>query len=143
MAQMDSFKITGHNDFTFHADSLFVDLSDSINPPLPDTIMFFDINSDMRWKGFYAQKINVSFAHGLTGKPTQFEIKDLIIDTSGVSTNIFALNIIDINQGKMGSFNFTLDTIQVSIFKNTFMYGKLMGALHLNIAAADFNLGAD
>lgn len=141
MAQMDSFKITGHNDFTFHVDSLFVDLSDSINPPLPDTITFFDINSDLGWKGFYAQKLNVSFAHGLTGQPTQIEIKDLIIDTSGVSANIFALNIIDINQGKIGSFNFTLDTIQVKIFKNTFMYGKLMGALHLNIAAADFNFG--
>jgi hypothetical protein len=141
MAQVDSFKIKGNNDFTFQADSMYVDLSDKINPTLPDTITFMDINSDLAWHGFYAQKMNVSFAHGLTGKPTKIEVKDLIIDKNGVTANIFALNIIDINQGKMGSFNFTLDTIQVNIFQNSFMYGKIAGAMRINIAAADFNAG--
>ncbi|MBL7815625.1 MAG: hypothetical protein JNL70_11460 [Saprospiraceae bacterium] len=141
MAKMDSFHIAGHNDFTFYADSMYVDLSDSINPVLPDTITFMDINSDLAWKGFYAKKIAVGFAHGLTAKPTIIEIQNMILDTTGVTANINALNIIDINQGKIGTFNFTVDTIQVNIFKNSFLYGKLSGAMHLNIAAGDYNFG--
>jgi hypothetical protein len=137
MAQIDSFKTATSNDFTFKADSLYFDMSDAVSPPKPDDSILFMEMGDPGWKGFFGRNISTSFATGLTAGHTKIGIKDLIIDADGVSCKIAATNIIDLNKGQVGSFNFTVDTLEAQFFKNGFTKGRLNGGVHINITDAD------
>jgi hypothetical protein len=133
--QMDKFRLTGNNDFVFKPSptGVFFDLSDTKNPVLPNIGPYKAGLIDNTWKGFYAPKITVEFAKGLSKTTTDIEVTDLIIDKTGITTGIAALNIMTLDKGQIGAFDISLDTIKVQIIQNGFVSGRIAGLIKLPI----------
>ncbi|MBS1921636.1 MAG: hypothetical protein JST17_15420 [Bacteroidetes bacterium] len=91
---------------------------------------------DNSWEGLYFQNLKMSLPSGLTGNNnTSFGFQNFILDNTGVTTNIGANNILDINSGNIGGWAFSIDNINIAIVQNNFQNGmKMTGSIRLPIS---------
>jgi hypothetical protein len=133
--EMPDFKVTGAEDFKFSPKIAYYDHTDTYNPSgLPAD---YTEGSSPRWQGFFMPEVKAQLPPVLkknASTPTDIMVKNFIIDKHGVTIKILGENLIDIRDGNLDGWAFSLDKIDVFILKSTFKYGKMNGKLQLPIA---------
>jgi Fibronectin type III domain len=155
------FEIAGYDGVKWELDQAVLDLSDL---QTPDNIVFptnyfttaptSGTNTPtgtnkptVGWKGFYIKSIKVSLPEKLTKKigganpgPIQIKAENLIIDDGGVTVKVSVdANLLDINQGSLGGWAFSIDHFEVGIVKNKPTDGGFGGKIHIPITKKDIN----
>ncbi len=149
-----AFQVKGMKGWGFKPISAYFDWSDQENPPgfaLPSNYRDPDMRADggsgapdarlvNTWKGFFLKEVTLrappDFEHKVMGR-AEFSLSNLIIDKTGLTASIEALNIIDYNDGDVKGWAFSLDTVSVSIVQNTNVEGRLSGKLGTPIFEED------
>jgi hypothetical protein len=143
------FQVKGVKDVTFSVNNAVLDFSDTRNAAsvkFPDgyaqmSPQLMDGNLNL-WKGVYIRDVTVTL-------PPQFEKNEgaqntpananrisitgtnLIIDHVGFSGRIAANNLIPIDKGKIGNWDFSLETIYVTIVANELTEGGFNGKVNI------------
>lgn len=143
-AVMPDFYITGNKDFKFMPDTVFIDLSKVSNPPAPSQdFKYVDLFMDPTWQGVFCKQLAVQALTPLNNSstPAIIMVKDLFIDTTGVTADIVATNLIDLTKGQLSTFHFSVDSLYVQIQHNSFVQGGFKGDVLINIADRDYSGG--
>ncbi len=140
----DPFQVNGLAGWGWNTSNAYIDLSDIENPPgfrLPrgygDTTLT-DPRLVSTWKGFYMERIEVKlppeFASDVTpdGR-TSFGAFETIIDGTGLTTSIRALNVLEVSEGNFEGWGFAIDTINFDMVSNTFTEAGMAGRLGMPI----------
>lgn len=139
---IDPFYLAGSTDFGFTlVGSGTYDHSSSSNPVGMPTIAAKPNISTPDWNGFYLPNLTVELpaiikkASG--GPPIGTAVKDLIIDTQGLSGAVNATNVLAIGDGDMGGWFYSVDNIGVNFLNNSFVSGGMNGKMILPISGGN------
>lgn len=140
MAQVkiDPFAITGNNDFGFVqvGDGMY-DHSDIQNPAALPSIPEKPELTTPQWHGFYLPKLAVNLPAVLKtaqGQPITAAVQNLIIDGNGVSGIFAATNLLQIGDGSLGGWFYSIDNLGITIVNNGFKNGGMDGKLVLPVS---------
>lgn len=139
---MEPFEVNGLPNFEFHPGSVFVDISDLRNPPnIVFPAGFFPANQPQQlnslWRGLVIPSFTVKLPPGIGANGSQsVEIgaQNMIIDANGITGGLFAANILSIEQGSIGGWEFSIDTLGFTFFKNSFTGFALTGEIMVPIS---------
>jgi len=139
---IDPFYLGGSTDFGFTlVGSGTYDHSSSSNPVGMPVIAAKPNISTPDWNGFYLPNLTVELpaiikkASG--GPPITTAVKDLIIDTQGLSGAVNATNVLAIGDGDLGGWYYSVDNIGVNFLNNSFVSGGMNGKLVLPISGSN------
>ncbi|SHH16420.1 TANFOR domain-containing protein [Chryseolinea serpens] len=139
---IDPFYLAGSTDFGFSlVGSGTYDHSSSSNPVGMPVIAAKPNISTPDWNGFYLPNLTVELpaiikkASG--GPPITTAVKDLIIDTQGLSGAVNATNVLAIGDGDLGGWYYSVDNIGVNFLNNSFVSGGMNGKLVLPISGSN------
>ena len=142
--EMDPFEVAGLEGYTFTLESAFLDYSDVANP---DDMSFPEGYEDTEddWKGFYLSTLSLTLPEDLSQASGDLSVgvQDVLIDHSGVSGNIFAADVLQLEDGRLGEWAFSIDTVQINITSNTLTDGNLLGQIHVPILDESNSLNYD
>lgn len=135
---LDSCEIVGTNGMKIQSSSISLDLSDVRN----NLNMVFPVNypgtTDITWRGFYVKNFSLTLPDNWkTGSnlvPPSISASDVIIDDMGITTNVKAINVFNLQSGKMLDLSASLDTIEVSLINSSLVSGTAKGLLVLPIS---------
>lgn len=136
---IDPFKLRNVPDVSFACNSLTIDYSDYRNP---DNINFpesyagnFPDGSINLWRGVYIQRAVVSldrkFSKKDSTKLTTFTADNLLIDDHGLTGELSATNLININEGQMGQWGFSLDQFNMKLQASRIETASFAGLVHI------------
>ncbi len=132
--EMDEFEVYGVDGYSFLIEKAYLDYSDDGNP---EEIEFPDgyENSDDDWKGFYLTTSSLTLPEDFAQASGDISlgVENVIIDRSGVTATVFANEILSLNNGRLGDWAFSIDTVQLAIESNTLVEGALLGQMHVPI----------
>ncbi|HEY8402288.1 MAG TPA: hypothetical protein VIK89_13560, partial [Cytophagaceae bacterium] len=142
------FQIKGLNGFGFYVQDALIDLSDLNNPAgiaFPDDYLPILESYGVRnlWQGFYLREVRVKIPNKYekrSGTRTALGVQGLIIDHHGVTGNFFGTDLIPIDQGNMGGWAFSLDSLGVRVLANQLRTAGFHGQLQLPIMKEDKSL---
>ncbi len=133
---MEAFQIPGLEGWSFVDLHGFLDLSDVDNPPGISFPVGHELEGmgglGLTWQGFY-------FENGELLTPPTFTknnvregaaLSNIMIGSTGLSLDINVLNLVDVNQGSLDGWGFSLDTVRMSILNNNLTEGRLMGTIN-------------
>jgi hypothetical protein len=147
------FRVNGLKDVSFSISDAVLDFSDTRNIPsvrFPEG--YNQICPALRdgtpnlWQGVYLRELTVTLppqfetkneqgqAQAGTGHRITFKGNDLIIDHVGFSGRVSANNLIPIDKGKIGNWNFSLEKIYVKVIANELVEGGFNGAVNIPIS---------
>jgi|GEM_PF-2501494 len=137
-ATMDPFQIAGIPSFSFKAQDIVYDHSKTANAAQ----MFFPPTyspNGNTWSGFFIREFSIKlpadFKTFNTGDArTSISVQNMLIDDEGVTSDIYALNLINLNTGNLGGWSFSLDTIKLKIWKSSFNQAFIGGNIRLPIS---------
>lgn len=151
MITIDPFQVNGLAGWGWNASNAYLDFSNLENPPgfhLPsgygDTTLL-DARLANTWQGFYMERIEVKlppeFASDVTpDSRTSFGVFNTIIDNTGLSTSIRALNVLEVSDGNFQGWGFAIDTLNIDFVSNNFTEAGMAGRLSTPIFEAGDNL---
>lgn len=136
---IDPFRLRNVPDVSFACNNLTIDYSDYRNP---DNINFpesyagnFPDGSINLWRGVYIQRAFVSldrkFSKKDSTKLTTFEAKELLIDDYGLTGELSATNLININEGQMDKWGFSLERFNMKLQANRIETASFAGQVHI------------
>ena len=135
---LDSCEIVGTNGMKIQSSSISLDLSDvrnNLNMVFP---VNYPVTTDLTWQGFYVKNFSLTLPDNWrTGSnllPPSISATDVIIDDMGITTKIKAINVFDLQSGKMLDMSASLDTIEVSLVNSSLVSGTAKGLLVLPIS---------
>lgn len=141
MAQVsiDPFVITGNKDFSFSlTGTATYDHSDIQNPVgLPTNIPDKPELAATQWHGFYLPQLTLGLPAVLknaSGQPLTAAVQNLIIDGNGVTANAGITNLLQIGNGSLGGWYYSIDNLGISIINNAFKSGGMDGKLVLPVS---------
>ena len=86
------------------------------------------------WKGFYLKELSVQLPARLTGtQEVGISVQNVIIDDMGVSGMASASPILSLEQGNLGGWAFSIDTLSLSVVANQFEEIAFNGLLNVPI----------
>lgn len=138
------FQLKDNKDFTFLPDTVYIDLTEARNPPaFNDPNLYNGEYADPTWTGVYCKQLAVKALNPLnqSPNPTQLGIQNLFIDSTGLSVNVFGKNLINLTEGQVESFNFSVDTLFAEIRHNSFTHAGFAGGMLFNIAGREYDAG--
>lgn len=142
------FYISGFDEFSFGPDKngtkMIYDHSDVRNPPeIPSPYQSTDPNEApiptnlLTWRGFYIPAIQISlpgyFNNASNKTPTTITAEKLIFD-GGLSGNVSVNKILDIGDGSMDSWYFSIDQFKLDLWKSSFKSSSLIGKIVLPLS---------
>lgn len=148
---IEPFQIKGLNNYIFNISNATMDLSESAN----NSTMLFpkDYNTSeilggqlLAWEGFYLEKGSVTFPEHFkksNNRRLEIGVEHLLIDEFGFSGNISGQNLLDFDQGQVGSWSFSIDRVEISILMNHLNGGSMAGGLGLPILPDTSKLNYD
>lgn len=148
MISFDPFQVNGLEGWGWNASNAWLDFSDFENPEgftLPEGYTAPDARLGATWQGFYMERIEVrlppEFASGATpdGRTT-FGAYNVIIDNTGLSVSIKALNILEVSEGNFEGWGFAIDTLNMDFVSNTFREAGMSGRIGMPIFEPGDNL---
>ncbi len=134
---IDTFSIAGYDEWSFALKSpAYYDHSDSLNAPdMPKTAIEGKTNFlDKSWMGFFFSDLQASLPAIIKRadkKPFTIEVKDFMIDKQGITGDIFAANVLAIDDGDLGGWYYSLDSITGRFVNTSFIRGGLLGKVLL------------
>jgi hypothetical protein len=125
-ASLDPFQLTKLDGYSFYPEEIVIDLSDKRNvdgmvfPPKYNSV-FFDGNDKSLWRGLYIKSLKMQlpkkFARG--GIAPKVAAQNFLIDIEGISGNLsYSGNLLSLEQGKIGGWKFSVNSISLSLEKN-------------------------
>lgn len=144
------FRVTKLENVSFEVSDAVLDFSDSRNPPsvvFPQgyadrSPLFIEGNVNL-WRGVYIRELTVTLPPEFetkdeegniqegTGHRVSFKGNNLIMDNLGFTGTVSANNLIPIEKGKIGNWDFSLDKIYVSIAANEIQEGGFAGKINI------------
>lgn len=146
------FRVTNLKDFTFSITDAVLDFSDSRNAPAvrfpqgyaEESPLFIDGNLKL-WRGVYIRELSVTLPpqfenkknasetepQDTIGHRVSFKGNDLLLDNLGFSGKISGNNLIPIEKGKIGNWDFSLETIYVDIHVNELREAGFFGRINI------------
>ncbi len=89
------------------------------------------------WKGFYLKELSVQLPKRLTGSnEVSISVQNVIIDDMGVSGMASVAPILSLDQGNIGGWAFSIDTLSLSVVANQFEEIAFNGLLNVPILKA-------
>lgn len=130
---IEPFVVKGVENLTFSMDgAAFYDHSSTSNPiGIPATLV-----SDNMWMGFYLPKLKMELPGAIrssTPGPVSASVTKLIIENEGVSGTINTGTVLDIGNGSLDSWYFSIDNIHATFTKNSFDNAGMDGKIVLPI----------
>ncbi len=148
----DPFQIAGVDGWGWVASNAWIDLSDLENPPgfsFPESygdsaLAAGDSRMRNTWQGFYMEAIDIrtpnQFEDNSSSERISFGVHNVIIDATGITASLRAMNILPISQGSFEGWGISLDTINIDFVSNTFREGGISGKLAIPIFEEGENL---
>lgn len=134
------FVIKGLPKWSFVASNLTIDLSEQKNTPNITFPTGYTGVMDAKWQGLYIKDLTVNAPKGFQtdtiGKRLSFQSKDLLIDRTGISTNLLVNNLITVDKGNAGGWDFGIDKIDVVIRSSSFVKGEIKGKIRIPVDTA-------
>lgn len=140
-AKLEPFQINKLRGYSFYSDEITLDLSDTRNAPgmvFPDgyTSAFFDGEEKSLWRGLYIKSLRMKFPSRFTknGKTPEVLARDFLIDIEGITGNLsYKGELISFENGNLGGWKFSVNTISVSFMKNRVSAYGMAGGIILPI----------
>lgn len=139
---IEPFQLKKYPDFTFQCQDLSVDFSDLKNPtalvfpkgytsPYPADLI-------QLWRGVYIKEANLilngeKFKNRKSPEPFSVGVKNLIIDEMGFTGKIIAENLITLEKGSIGGWNFSVSKLYLDFMMNNLTGGGLEGLIHVPV----------
>ncbi len=144
-ANVSPCEIPGLEGFSVAFQNGYYDGSDKSNPP---NIVFPDgyepSEAGKLWRGFWFEKFSITaprdWGGGSMESRSRVELKNFILDETGISVVGKADNLLAIDKGAYEGFAISLDTISVEIIRNQFKSVSINGRMGLPILPADKHL---
>lgn len=147
---IDPFAITQYDSIKWIANGIVFDFSSSLTPA---TVKFpnnyvspFVVNQNgtmvgsPQWRGFYMKTMTVVLPNQFSknnGQTISVGAQNLIFDDTGLSGRVFASPILDICDGNMGGWAFSIDTFAVQAVNNKLKGFEINGKLNIPLFASD------
>lgn len=143
---LDPFKLKSYPDFTFSCSVLAVDFSDQHNP---DNLKFpaeytsiYPVDIIQLWQGIYIQEASITldgdkFKRKDNPKPLSIVAYNLIIDENGFSGSVQANELMSLQQGSMGGWNFSLETLSLKFALNDLVSAGFKGQMKIPVFEED------
>lgn len=135
---LDSCEIVGTNGIKIQASPMSLDLSDSRNPLNMNFPTNYPNDSTVAWKGFYVKSFDVTLPDtwktGTNLTAPVVSAYNFIIDDFGLTTKIKAVNVFNLQSGRIADLSASLDTVEISIISSSLVSGKAKGILVLPIS---------
>ncbi len=136
-ASIDPFYITGYDQWAFTLNSpAYYDHSDSINPlgmssaPIDGKTNFLNPT----WQGFFISDLQVSLPSVIQRadkKPIGINVNNFMIDNQGITGDVISNNVLDINNGSLGGWYYSIDNIDVRFVNSSLISGGMSGKVLL------------
>ncbi|MFA5805876.1 MAG: hypothetical protein WC879_14660 [Melioribacteraceae bacterium] len=137
---LDSCEIVGTNGIKIQASPMSLDLSDSRNPLNMNFPTNYANDSTVAWKGFYVKSFDVTLPDtwktGTNLTAPVVSADNFIIDDFGLTTKIKAVDVFNLQSGRIADLSASLDTLEISIISSSLVSGKAKGILVLPISEA-------
>lgn len=128
------FRIKGLGDMSFTVRNAVLDMSDYINCEgfaLPKDYKLIFPDAPQLWRGFFLKDLSIMLPSelGSSGKRTEIEVKNLLIDDFGISGRFSAENILTIEQGNASGWPFSVSSLEIGIIQNKVVTGEIAGLM--------------
>ncbi len=139
---MDPFQVAGLPGWGFVASEAYLDFSDLQNPGSMVFPEGYGGVQTIHWKGFYMKRLAVRLPKEFktVGNPTQrisASINNTLIDGTGFSARFSVENLIQVDDGSLDGWAYSLDTVYLSMVSNDFRNAGLSGEIRLPISDRD------
>lgn len=91
-------------------------------------------SANPRWTGFYIGSARVKVPerlHGSPGRPFQVAVSNVIVDQTGFSGALMAINVFSQDTGRLGNWAFSMDTLAIGIRSNQFQRLHFAGKIQV------------
>ncbi len=132
------FVMEGLKDWAFKVVNATVDMSELVNAPgmaFPAGYTNPNMVTPQMWTGFYLKELKVKLPTEIskTGKHTEIQVNNLLIDHMGVTGMFQVNNILSTGEGSMSGWGFSLDELGVGFVCNQLNSGHLKGKVNIPI----------
>lgn len=131
-------EVAGVSGMKIQANSIMMDLSDIRNPSGLTFPEKYTGTTGVDWIGFYIKSFDVTLPDawktGNNTAPPKVTASHLIIDNHGLTTDIKALNVLNLQSGNIANLSASLDTLEVSLLNSSLTKGNAKGRLILPIS---------
>lgn len=132
----ENFQVKGLDGWGFSVDEAWWDFSDRDNPTNMKFPRLYQGDREKTWKGFYLKQATVKLPPEFrtftdANRRLTIGIDSTIIDGTGITTSIFARNLLEIADGNVDGWRFSIDTVVVNIVNNSLTNGGLKGKINL------------
>jgi hypothetical protein len=138
---LDPFQLKDYPDFTFQCQNLSVDMSDYKNP---DALKFptgyessYSASTIQLWRGIYIQSASLilgsKFKQKDSDDPISIAVQNLIIDEQGFTGKVSINNLLSLEKGSLGGWNFSISQLSLQFISNQLTAGSLSGLVHVPV----------
>lgn len=147
-ASIDAFQVPGLEGFSWEVEDAYFDHSDLESPftyadmGARDDFQFikeakqFKKEQDVKlWQGFYVKSMTMRTPKDWAGDGTRksVSLQNLIIEKTGLTGAFEATQILDIKDGDIEGWAFSVDTFRLEIVQNAFRQGRMGGRVGMPI----------
>lgn len=136
------FQVAGLTDISFSADEAIIDLSDTRDPP---AIRFpaghYAAGSPPGlWEGVFIRQLSIALPRNFTSRRAgdssgaqrlSLKASELLLDASGISGSMGTVSLLDLADGRIGTWNFSIDSFSLRLLSNEIVEGALHGRIRL------------
>lgn len=147
---IDPFQIRGMTGVSFSVQDAIVDLSDVQNSAgmvFPAEYSKIYGQSDLAlWRGFYLKSFTVTLPGEIKdrqdkGARKSFSVRNAIIDEKGFSGEITASYLLSLENGDMGGWAYSLESLKLAFVANQFKEGSLAGRINVPVTGDTTTFG--
>lgn len=105
-------------------------------------------NGQDSWEGVYVKNLQIHLPRfiqpdGANDDRVKTNVDDLLIDETGVSGLFTATNVMNKDEGTIGNWMFTVDTLRLKISQNNLLEGRMTGDMQLPVTDTVLDYVAD
>lgn len=131
----DRFELAALEDFSFQVENIVLDISELSNAAQASFPNNYPV--DDTWQGLAIGEIDIwlpSFFESADNRRVHFRGEDLIIDGQGVSVALEGNDLINLDEGSIAEWAFSVDQIEVGVLRNSLNTAELDGQMRLPIS---------
>ncbi len=137
MSDGEEFEFVDLPDIRFKIDKATIDLSDSKNPKGYDDLKIDDYEKPKDFTGVFLDRMQVSLPSWITkkgdNKRMTFAITNSFFNSRGITMNIARENVLNINDGNVGGWGFSIDNIGIQVVESSVREGVMKGKFNMPV----------
>lgn len=143
---MENFKIDNAPDLTFSVKNAVYDHSTSINhsdyDKAVETLSKYDseLKANQEFTGFFFGELGCKTNIFASDEPLEFAVKNTIMNTKGISFSFDVNNILNIETGRAGGWQFSIDSMKMVLVNNIFREGGMKGKMKVPLNEDDTHM---